>query len=173
MFYLIDRKIVAQIVEEKFPLAETNDIYWIEQEAGWANVGDSYVNGIVYPAPSNKPTIEERRNISLNTLLLKRNEENTKNITIGTDSYFADQDSVNLMNQTLASHERGIENVFPANWILADGTTKAVAYEDLKALNAALVTRISANFANYYSLYMYIAQSDDPENVNIDEGWAA
>jgi hypothetical protein len=75
------------------------------------------------------------------------------------------------MNQTLASHERGIPNVFPVNWILADGSTKEVVYDDIKNLNAALVTRISSNFANYYGLYQEIAVSDDPESIDIAEGW--
>ena len=124
------------------------------------------------PLPPEPISLDIRRSDALAKVLAKRDEELTKVVISNNKPFFADKDSMSLLNQTLSSQERGIAGIFPANWLLADGTVLSATYEDLKAVNELMAQRTAQNYGNYFSLVQQIITAENPENVYIDYGWS-
>lgn len=124
------------------------------------------------PLPAEPISLDIRRSDALAQLLAKRDAELTKVVMSNDKPFFADKESQNLLNQTLSSQERGIEGIFPANWLLADGTVLQATYEDLKHVNELMAQRTSTNYGNYFSLVQQILSSENPENVELSAGWS-
>ena len=139
----------------------------------WIDIGEN----INLPEPTIQDNIEklynleQRKEIVMNSLVLKRDSEINKNITVGTNEFFADESSVKLIHEALTMEGLGIKTVFPSPWLLPNGTPITVTYDDMKALASAIATRKDAAFTNYMTLAAQIASSDSPESIDITTGW--
>lgn len=139
----------------------------------WVHIGDN--KDIAQPTVQDnidqQYTLDQRKQNVLDSLLLKRDEVIESNITVNAVSYFADNNSVNVMHQALTLEGLAIATVFPTTWILADGTTTTVTIDQIKAVAAAIATRKNAAFDNYITLAAQINASTDPESIDITTGW--
>lgn len=138
---------------------------WVANQGG-------VIEDEVYP-------LAQRREMKMWELQNIRDSKLYADIEVDGDVYFAKERDVNLMNNTLASQERDIQfeidgvvqQVFPANWQLANGTVKVVSYDDLKAVNAAYARRTKINYDVYKNYATQIMTSANPENIDISGGW--
>jgi hypothetical protein len=156
--------VILRVADNAYiPVDEQNRDY--SEYLKWIEAGNT-------PDDAESAPIGSRRDKALADLLAKRDEEVYKNVSLGGKLYYADGPSQNLINQALSSQERGITGIFPADWLLADGTKQSVTYDELKAVNGVIATRIATDYANYYDLYVAISGSDSPDTVDISQGWA-
>ena len=139
----------------------------------WLNIGD----------PTTKPeptvidnlaanyTMEQRRGFCMASLFQLRDQELAKNITVGGNTFYSDNESISVLHQAITIQGLQIDTVFPADWIVATGGTVSLSYSDAQALASAIATRKNAAFANYVSLANEIAIAEVPELVDINQGW--
>lgn len=138
---------------------DENNRDWIEYQA-WLALGNK-----PDPAP-----LAQRQSFCMNNLYNMRINKNAGGCTVSGNTYSTDSSSIDLMNQALATSERGFP-VFPANWILLNGSTIQVTYDQLKAVSGAIASKFQTNFNNYVYLAAQINQSSNPESIDITQGW--
>ena len=146
-------------VPEGLSLEEVND---------WVDIGQA--TDVPEPTPVT-PTIEQRRTVCAATLYDYRNGRMFSPIVVGGNSFGTDPQSQAVMLQAISVESFGIATVFPTTWILSDNSTAQVTLQDMKDVALALSVRTSACYANYMALLGEINASDDPESIDITQGW--
>lgn len=167
MFYLIQVDTVYAISNTQYAIQPGLGFFWVEAAEGAGKVGDKFINGI-FKSPY---TLAERRTICLNNLLNKRNEVINSGVTVNGNPYYTDDNSINLINQCLTMEGLGLTSVFPCDWILANGNILNVTYDDIKQVAIAISNKKQACYTNFINLGALINTSDNPESININEGW--
>jgi hypothetical protein len=115
-------------------------------------------------------TVLDRQIICQNKLITYRDNLIHGGFTYNGNTFNSDQDSQILMNAALAQSERGFP-VFPANWILKNGSILSMSYDDMKTLSGAMASYVQACYGNYVVLKTQINGSDNPESIDITQGW--
>jgi hypothetical protein len=115
--------------------------------------------------------IEDRRHAQLNKLMEKREQVIDSDILVNGKTYFMDPVSQGILNQALTVEGLGIRTVFPMNWILADGSVAVVTIEQMKAVASAMSQRVNQSYDNYMYLVGQIYAAENPEDVDLDQGW--
>lgn len=115
--------------------------------------------------------IEDRRQAQLNKLMQKREQVIEVPIVVNEKSFFMDHRSQGILDQALTVEGLGIRTVFPMNWILADGSVAVVSFEDMKAVASAMSKKVNLTYDNYMNLIGQIYQAENPEDVDLDQGW--
>lgn len=118
-----------------------------------------------------EPSIEYLRKLMKIRLYIKRNEIINSGFLYNNNIYFSDDQSQITINNALSTYERGFNNIFPADWILKDGTTYNISYEEMKSLSGELADYLKLAFINYVRLMRTLSTSSDPKSIDINEGW--
>ena len=157
---ILNSRDVFRTTDDAVIHADNNNPEWVIYQQ-WLEEGNT-------PDPVD---IELSRFFYLEKLLKKRNTIIQSGIIVDTRAYFTDDASINTMLQAITMHGLDIGTVFPRNWILADGTTALLTYDDMKAVAVAIAAKKDACFAHYMALADQIRASSDPESVDIESGW--
>jgi len=115
-------------------------------------------------------SIDERKSRCNQKLLDYRNNLIYGGFLYNGHVFNSDKDSQFLMSTAMSQSERGFP-VFPANWILQDGSIIELTYDEMKALSGALAAYVQACYGNYVILKAQIDASNDPESIDITQGW--
>jgi hypothetical protein len=115
-------------------------------------------------------SLGERKSRCLEKLTDYRNNLMYGGFSYNSNVYNSDKDSQFLMSSAMAQSERGFP-VFPVNWILHNGSVLQMSYDDMKALSGAMAAYIQLCYSNYVTLMTAIVGSDNPESIDITQGW--
>lgn len=115
--------------------------------------------------------LNAKRKARINNLLAKRDAIITGGITVGGHTYMTDVQSQNVVLQAITSESLGLATIFPRDWLLANGSTIQVTFDDIKDMAIAFAAKKEACYNNYISLLSQINSSDNPESVDINQGW--
>jgi hypothetical protein len=172
MFYLIDRGRVTQKSVDKFPVAESPALFWVEAADDAGAVGDYYSNG-QFQTPEQKMTLAEKREVCLKRLKDIKQNMQFKGVIYNGNRYFSDDDSYYRLCSTIVVADHNSGAPFPLIWRLADGTLINVTLLQTVAITKLMAQRREACVANAITLTNVIMNSPDPFGVDLNTGWPA
>lgn len=135
------------------------------QVPDWLNMED-HIN-----KPEPTLSIEQAKGFAAQKILLKRDLIINSGITVLGKKYKTDNESLNMMLQSISIQSFGISSIFPLNWILYDDSVISVSFDDMKNVAAQISGMKQACYSRYVELLNEINLSNDPLSVNIDLGW--